>query len=323
MKLKMLHNLPAIVILSIFLILAITLIPDSWARIVLGLPFLLFFPGYVLVAALFVKPSAKNQAAGGQPTLGEEAVTPAKGGVDGIERVALSFGMSIAVTALIGLGLNYTPWGIRLLPVLFSIFAFILILSGIAAFRQYRLDGYWHWLCEYNLKLPGWEGSRLNKALTVILVVAILGSIGTLIYTVAFPKVGERFSEFYILGLNGKAEQYPSNFLVARDNFSVISTRYGDAVAPIKENYGRVILGIVNQEQQPTVYAVEINRLSIFTSRVKCSAALREYNLSKGPSGNKKSALRRCTRARIKKWSFYFLRMGELRYITAFIYGST
>jgi uncharacterized membrane protein len=250
MKLKMLHNLPAIVILSIFLILAITLIPDSWARIVLGLPFLLFFPGYVLVAALFVKPSAKNQAAGGQPTLGEEAVTPAKGGVDGIER--------IAVTALIGLGLNYTPWGIRLLPVLFSIFAFILILSGIAAFRQYRLDGYWHWLCEYNLKLPGWEGSRLNKALTVILVVAILGSIGTLIYTIAFPKVGERFSEFYILGLNGKAEQYPSNFLVARDNFSVISTRYGDTVAPIKENYGRVILGIVNQEQQPTVYAVEI-----------------------------------------------------------------
>jgi uncharacterized membrane protein len=218
MKLKMLHNLPAIVILSIFLILAITLIPDSWARIVLGLPFLLFFPGYVLVAALFVKPSAKNQAAGGQPTLGEEAVTPAKGGVDGIERVALSFGMSIAVTALIGLGLNYTPWGIRLLPVLFSIFAFILILSGIAAFRQYRLDGYWHWLCEYNLKLPGWEGSRLNKALTVILVVAILGSIGTLIYTIAFPKVGERFSEFYILGLNGKAEQYPSNFLVARQH---------------------------------------------------------------------------------------------------------
>jgi uncharacterized membrane protein len=54
----------------------------------------------------------------------------------GIERVALSFGMSIAVTALIGLWLNYTPWGIRLEPILYSISAFIIILSAVAIFRR-------------------------------------------------------------------------------------------------------------------------------------------------------------------------------------------
>ncbi|MCK4222104.1 MAG: DUF1616 domain-containing protein, partial [Dehalococcoidia bacterium] len=55
-------------------------------RIVLGLPFLLFSPGYALIAALF----------------------PKKGSLDGIERIALSFGLSIAVVPLIGLILNYT-----------------------------------------------------------------------------------------------------------------------------------------------------------------------------------------------------------------------
>jgi len=32
-------------------------------------------------------------------------------GIDGIERVALSFGLSIAIVPLIGLVLNFTPWG--------------------------------------------------------------------------------------------------------------------------------------------------------------------------------------------------------------------
>ncbi|WP_048077056.1 DUF1616 domain-containing protein, partial [Halorubrum sp. AJ67] len=38
--------------------------------------------------------------------------SPDRSGIDGIERVALSFGLSIAVVPLIGLVLNFTPWGI-------------------------------------------------------------------------------------------------------------------------------------------------------------------------------------------------------------------
>src|SRR5660397_178940 len=73
-------------------------------RTLLGIPFILFMPGYTLIAALF----------------------PGKDDLDSIERIALSFGLSIAIVPLIGLGLNFTPFGIRLIPILFSISVFIL-----------------------------------------------------------------------------------------------------------------------------------------------------------------------------------------------------
>ncbi len=233
MKIRLPNGLLIIDTLTVLLVLAILVIPSSFLRIAFGLPFLLFFPGYVLVTALFAR----------------------TGGMDGIEKIALSFGMSIAVTALIGLGLNYTPWGIRLEPVLFAISAFILILSGIAMLRQWQY-GAFKLFIEHHLKFLGWEGSPLNKALSIVLIGAILGTVGVLIYTVSSPKVGERFTEFYILGLESKAIDYPAKFTMRANR--VVSVWYGDAAASVSDTTGRVILGIVNQEQQRTTYSVSI-----------------------------------------------------------------
>jgi hypothetical protein len=76
--------------------------PDSpWGaiRLVLGLVFVLFIPGYVTVEALFPKSSE----------------------FDSLERFALSVGLSIAIVMFVGLVLNYTPWGIRLTPIVISL----------------------------------------------------------------------------------------------------------------------------------------------------------------------------------------------------------
>ena len=78
----------------------------SPVRVAVALPMILFVPGYVLIAALF----------------------PSNREIDGIERVALSFGLSIAVVPLIGLALNYTPFGIRLDPIVASLSVFTLAL---------------------------------------------------------------------------------------------------------------------------------------------------------------------------------------------------
>lgn len=259
MKVRLPNDLLIIDILVILLILSITFIPNTVARVILGLPFILFFPGYVLVAALFVR-KAQGPSSSPPSTIEGEKAKPG-GEMDGIERTALSFGMSIAVTGLIGLGLNYTPWGIRLEPVLYSISVFIIILSLVAILRR-RSHGRKGLTARINLRIPGvWQGSPLNKTLSVILIIAILGAIGTLAYTVARPKTGEKFSEFYILGINGKAADYPTDFVLSQPSTlnpqpSVASVQYGSNTAPVSEKWGRITLGIVNHEQATTSYTV-------------------------------------------------------------------
>ena len=177
MKLKIVNAILIIDILTIFLMLSIIFIPSTAMRVILGIPFLLFFPGYSLVAALFVK----------------------KEGIDNIERIALSFGMSVAISALLGFGLNYTSWGIRLDSVLYCITAFILVTSAIALTMRIIILKKDKLTTEFTLKLPGWDGSTLNKSLSIILAVAIFGSLGTLGYTILKPKIGEKFAEICLL----------------------------------------------------------------------------------------------------------------------------
>ena len=107
-----------LVILLTFLCILFVVIPPlneiSPIRIILGLPLVLFLPGYSLIAALF----------------------PRKDDLDGIERIALSFGLSIAITPLLGLALNYTPFGIRLSPVLIVLSVFTIALAICAYIRR-------------------------------------------------------------------------------------------------------------------------------------------------------------------------------------------
>lgn len=90
----------------------------SFISTALDLPMALFLPGYALIAALF----------------------PAKNDLGGIERVALSFGLSIAIMSLIGFGLNYTLGGIRLIPILISLSGFALVMCRAAYLRRRQLS---------------------------------------------------------------------------------------------------------------------------------------------------------------------------------------
>ena len=116
----MLRDVPkdlALVILLTLSCIPFVLIPplnETPVRIVLGLLLVLFLPGYSLIAALF----------------------PRRDDLDGIERIALSFGLSIAVVPLLGLALNYTPFGIRLVPILAVLSVFTVSLAVIAGVRR-------------------------------------------------------------------------------------------------------------------------------------------------------------------------------------------
>ncbi len=195
----------------------------SYIRIILGLPMVLFFPGYALIAALF----------------------PAKSDLDGIERTALSFGLSIAVVPLIGLGLNYTPWGIRLLPILISLSVFTFAMCGLAYLRRASLSEADAFEVPFREMALGIKAEILEKpepgldrVLTVILVFSILLSVTTLVYVVITPKEGEHFTEFYLLGPEGIADNYPTRYVLGEN--------------------GIVIVGVVNHEYRPVNYTMEV-----------------------------------------------------------------
>ncbi len=204
--------------LSTALILAIVLAPDLPLRTALGLPFVLLFPGYTLICALF----------------------PGKKDLGGVERLALSIGLSLAVVPLVGLALNYTPWGIRLVPIMASLFMFTLLLSIASNYRRSKLPTKQKLNLSIPIKMPKWSAMHRSDKLFIIGFLAGLVVVGGLtVYLVSAPKIGERFTEFYLLGSNGKIADYPTNLMLGEN--------------------GTVILGIVNHEYENVTYRIVIS----------------------------------------------------------------
>ena len=180
------------VVLASVALVPIAIIWEGPVRIVLGLIFVLFFPGYTLIAAVF----------------------PKRDNLNSVERLALSFGLSIAVVPIIGLILNFTPWGIRLIPILVSNLIFIVVMASISWYRRQRLLPEQRFELKFRSSLSSisdnWSRQgRLNRVLIGLLLAAIVGTIGTLIYVVHTPNESEKFTEFYILGPEGKQKTIP------------------------------------------------------------------------------------------------------------------
>lgn len=203
-------------LLDVIFILVVIFFPSNVLRIILVIPFLLFFPGFSILAAIFAR----------------------KGEIGSTIRVVLSIGLSVVIVALTGLIFNYTVWGIRLEPILYSIASLVLLASIFAWLRQRRLIENERLDIQLNLTRLGWAKQIKDRVITIILMFAILGGLCALIYTVAIPKEGETFTEFFILGKQGEAGDYPDKLKV------------GDE--------GRVNLVIINHEKMDVSYSIEV-----------------------------------------------------------------
>ena len=102
-----------LVVLSVVVISAPPL-NDTPIRAVVGFPIVFFLPGYSLVASLF----------------------PRDEGLDMLEKIALSIGLSICIVGLTGILLNFTPWGLKLGPVLLTLSTFTLFFVALGAIRR-------------------------------------------------------------------------------------------------------------------------------------------------------------------------------------------
>ena len=89
--------------------------PFTWIRVLFGFISSLYLPGYAFIEALY----------------------PQKTELEELERFALGIGLSLALTPLTGFVLNYTPWGIRLDPVLITLSLLTFALSLVGVFRKF------------------------------------------------------------------------------------------------------------------------------------------------------------------------------------------
>jgi uncharacterized membrane protein len=198
------------------------LLNETPLRIVLTLPMILFIPGYCLIAALF----------------------PKKSDVDLLERIMLSIGLSIAIVPLIGLGLNFTPWGIRLEPLAISLMLFTWVMIVVAQYRRAILP----YEERFRVSFPAISGriredflppekGRIDQFLNGVLIVVAIVAIITTAVVIAFPKEGERFSEFYILGEKQRSADYPEMIMTGLPY--------------------QMYIGIGNQEHRNVTYTIE------------------------------------------------------------------
>jgi len=92
--------------------------------------------------------------------------------------------------------------------------------------------------------------SRLiDKIITIILLIALIVCIALTIYIIVTPKIGERFTEFYILGPNGKACDYPTHLRLGQN--------------------GTVIIGVHNREYRTMNYTLVVRYGNLTIWRTK------------------------------------------------------
>lgn len=231
LKNKIIYNLDmklaaALIILSILFIL-IPPFNQTFLRIILALPLLLFLPGYLFICVMF----------------------PGRSELGSIERLTLSIGLSIAITVFDGFALNYTPWGFRPNSIVISLSVIMGILLIVTNHQRSKLKekgytfssediiAFYRVLTSKKTETGPEYDPALEQTLIKTMVFLILLVSAVVVYA-NVARVPEKFTAFYILGSNGMAENYPSEIYIN---------------IPTK-----ILVGIENHEYEPVNYTIRV-----------------------------------------------------------------
>lgn len=212
------YDLVGVVFLAVIVPLLVGLEASPWLRVPFGLVMVLFAPGYTLTEAIFTH----------------------RDDMDGAGRLALSFGLSVAALPLLALLLNALPWGIRLWPMVISLSTLTVLSVATAIFRRWWLSARNEAATPPQPHPLGWWSQQTRAARTGYLaglaVLLLIGAYASWVFLT--PNPAERLTEFYALGAEGLAENYPRETTVNEEV--------------------QLQLGIVNREGAPSRYRIEV-----------------------------------------------------------------
>jgi uncharacterized membrane protein len=187
-------------------------------RVAFGLPAVLFLPGYALVSSFF----------------------PAKEALDGIGRVALGFGLSLAAVAPIGLVLDRSPWGLTRPSTALATFVVIAVASIVATLRRMYLTNQDPYAVTVAIPRvpPPIDWDRATQAIAGLVVLGTMLLIIGAAPIVRTQVIGEPLTEFALYNPIGKPEFFPRQVVVNE---------------PIE-----IQLSVVNNEGAPATFGLEV-----------------------------------------------------------------
>jgi uncharacterized membrane protein len=212
-------------------------------RVVFGFLFVLFVPGYAILAALFPMAAEQDGPSSEETTT---AMLPSRG-ISPVERGTLSIAVSIATVIILGLGIELSPWRIRLTSVFGAIGSATLVATVVAAWRRRQL----HPDRRLTVPLSAWyqtvrnrivdPPTRADAVLNVALVLAVVFATWGIGYGTADPNEGS------LTTVSLLAEQPDGEFGVGnyRTNVSAGESR-------------RLALVVTNREYESVNYAIVV-----------------------------------------------------------------
>lgn len=223
-------------------------------RTALALPLVVLFPGYALLAALFPGTTAEERVR-------REGDGDARATLSPLERLAFSVVLSLALVPMVGFVLNFTPFGIRLVPLMVGVAGLTVLLTlvgflsraSVPEDRRHRLGlgavGTWagrylsrgrRSLLSSKAFVPETETQRLFNVVFVLGILAFAASAG---YTAITPAADQDpFTELYLVQQTDDG-------------------RYSSENLPTEYQQGETTtlhVGIGNHERRPMDYTVVV-----------------------------------------------------------------
>lgn len=190
---------------------------------VVVVPFLLLVPGYVILFAAVpaAVPFDRHETAGGVRSLAdtEPTTTPSVArfadGIDPLERLVVSFALSIVVVPLVGYLVDLAGGAIRPLPVVLAVSAVTLLAAAVGLVRWRRAAAVGlrpavrQWVTDATPARPTIPSPK-NLAL-VVLMIAALGTAGASVSTIATTP-DDGFTEFYVGNASASSDRAMESF---------------------------------------------------------------------------------------------------------------
>jgi len=228
----------------------VTLVPvPRLVSVAIGVPFLLFVPGYAVTVALFPRVIQRGTSLNSDGWNGLPLFT----------RAVLSVATSVALAIIVGVNLEFTRWAIRAPTVVGGLAVVTLVAATAGAVRRSKIDR--------DGPAETGAGSFLSRDMSSLATVMVLLAIGISLVSVAM-----------VVGMGERGEQYTEFALLTEsDSGEAVATDFPSNMTVGEETAFRYV--ITNKEQQHSSYYVVV-RLERVGSDGSVNSAERLANFS-------------------------------------------